>query len=146
MDPIDKQILQLLGKDARQGCDIIAKGLHLSPSTVRRRIRKLTQSGVLQIVPTVDPDSYGLPLMAIVAFDIAMDKIDLALQQLAARPEVRWLSTTTGEFDLLALTRFRSTEEFSEFLEKELVHIEGIKDTKTFICLNVKKGKYMQVI
>jgi len=146
MDKIDNQLIQLLGENARQSSYRLATKLKLSPTTVRRRIRKLIQSGVLRIVATVDPDKVGFPLSAIIGFDVDQDKVNSALQALASMPEVKWLSTSTGQFDLLALTRFRSPDELSDFLQKELTGIKGLKNTETFICLRVEKGKHMRVI
>ena len=146
MDTINNRLVHLLGENARQSTYTLARKLKVSPTTVRRRMRKLIQSGVLRIVATVDPEELGFPLSVIIGFDVDQDKINLALQVLAGRPEVRWLSTSSGRFDLLALTRFRSTDELSVFLQKELSNIEGIKNTETFICLHVEKGKYMRVV
>jgi len=145
LDSIDQELLQLLEQDARQKSEALAKQLGVSPTTVRRRIRDLIQSGVLRIVALVDPVEAGFPLISIIAFDVANENLESALQILTSRPEIKWLSTTTGRFDVLALARFRSTDELSNFVHKELADIEGLKDSETFVCLQVGKGRYMQV-
>ena len=144
-DSLDVKLIQLLEKDARQSSETLAKQLKVSSATIRRRIKKLIQSGVLRIVALVDPQKVGFPLMAIIAFDIAHEKLDSVIQMLADRPEVKYASTTTGRFDILTLAQFRSTEELSDFVQKELSNIEGLRDTETFVCLRVKKGRYIQV-
>ena len=64
---------------------------------------------------------------------------------LAQRPEIGWVSTTTGRFDILALARFASTDELSDFVEKKVTRIEGVNNSETFICLRIGKGRYMQI-
>ena len=144
-DSLDEKLIQLLEKDARQSSEVLAKQLNVSPATVRRRIKRLIQSGVLRMMALVDPDKVGFPLIAVIAFDVAHDRLEAAMQTLADLPEVTWVSTTTGRFDILALVRFRSTEELSTFVQKELPNMEGLRDSETFICLQVKKGRYMPI-
>ena len=141
-DSLDKQIVRLLGQDARQNSETLAKQLKLSSATVRRRLRKLLRSDALHIIGLVDPNRFGFPLAVMIALDVAHDKLESALEALAKRPEIRWVSTSTGRFDIIALARFPSTESLSEFVIKELTHMEGVRDSETFICLNVKKGRY----
>ena len=144
-DSIDEQIIRLLGQDARQNSETLAKQLKLSSATVRRRLRKLIHSGVLQIVGVVDPNNFGLPMAAVITLDVAHDKLESAMEALAKRPEVRWISATTGRFDIILIARFRSTDGLSDFITKELAQLEGVKDSETFICLDVKKGRYIRL-
>ena len=140
IDSVDKQIVRLLGKDARQDSETLAKQLNISAATVRRRLRKLTQSGLLRIVGVVDPAGFGFPMLAVIALDVAPDRIELAIEELSKRPEVRFVSDTTGRYDVLAIARFRSTEHLSEFLIKKLANLEGLRDSETFICLQTREG------
>lgn len=142
-DSVDVKLVQLLGQSARQSSKSLAEQLHLSSATVRRRLRKLVQSGTLNIVGIVDPTKFGLPLAAMVALNVAHDKLEAAVETLANRPEIRWVSTTTGRFDIMALGRFNSTDNLSDFLLNHLAGIEGVRDTETFICLDLRKGRYV---
>ena len=141
IDSIDKQLLILIGQDARQNSETLAKQLNLSSATVRRKLRKLIQNGSLNIVGVVDPANFGLPLTAIIALDVTHEKLKAAMEVLAKRPEITWISTTTGRFDIIARGRFASTDDLSKFLIDQLTDIEGVKNSETFICLDVKKGR-----
>ena len=142
-DLTDEQLVRLLGQDARQNSETLAKQLNLSAATVRRRLRKLLRSGLLRIVGVIDPTNFGLPLAAVITIDVAHDKLEAAMEMLAERPEIKWVSTTTGRFDIIALARFRSTDCLSDFVTKDLAQIEGMKDSETFICLDVQKEFYV---
>lgn len=58
---------------------------------------------------------------------------------------IKWVATTTGRFDLLSLAAFRSTDELSDFLETEIASIGGLRSVETYICLEVKKGRFLSV-
>jgi len=131
-----------MGQDAQQNSETLAKQLNLSSATVRRRLRKLIRGGLLNVVGVVDPTKFGLPLAVMIALDVAHDKLESTIEVLAKHPQIAWVSTTTGRFDIIALARFRSTDGLSEFMAKELAELEGLRDSETFVCLDVRKGRY----
>ena len=142
-DSKDAQLVRLLGQDAQQNSETLAQQLNLSSATVRRRLRKLIQNDLLHIIGVVDPANFGLPLTVLIAFNVSFDKLESAMNILINRPEISWVSTTTGRFDIIARGRFASTDGLSEFMTKQLSHMEGLKDSETFICLSVRKGIYI---
>ena len=143
-DSIDEQLVKLLGQDARQNSETLAKQLNISSATVRRRLRKLLRNDLLRIVGVVDPAKFGFPVTVVITLDIANDKLESAMEKLAEMPQIRWISTTTGRFDIIALARFRSNSNFSEFMKKDMAQIDGLKNSETLICLDVNKGNYIQ--
>ncbi len=142
VDALNKRLIKLLQDDARRSGDVLAKELGVSSATVRRRIRVLIKDDVMRIQAVLAPDKVGLPLAVVIAFDVAHDKLDSVMEFLADRPEVKWLSSCTGRFDIMAVAWFGSTEELSEFVQKQLVKLEGVRDSETFVCLQVKKPRY----
>ncbi|HWW68501.1 MAG TPA: Lrp/AsnC family transcriptional regulator [Duganella sp.] len=72
MDEIDRRILNLLQVDASQTNSELALAVHVSPPTCLRRVKQLTESGVIQRqVAIVAPEKVGPSLTAIV--EIALD-------------------------------------------------------------------------
>jgi Lrp/AsnC family transcriptional regulator for asnA, asnC and gidA len=140
LDLIDDQLIKLLEQNAWQSSKIIAKQLKVSSATIRRRIRRLTQNGVLRAVAIADVSKVGTPLTSMVALNISHESVDSVMRAMISLPEVKWVASTTGRFDILALTRFHSTEELFEFLRGELPKINGVKESETFICLHVIRG------
>ncbi len=62
MDVIDKQLVQLLEKDATQSSKVLAAKLDVSAATVRRRTANLVKNNVIRLVAVVDPEKAGFPL------------------------------------------------------------------------------------
>ncbi|MDO9065758.1 MAG: Lrp/AsnC family transcriptional regulator [Chloroflexota bacterium] len=145
IDSIDKPLIQLLGGDALQSSEVLAKQLNVSAATVRRRIRRLIKDGTLRIVAVVDPNKVGLPLAALLALDVPYEQLDMVTDALAEHPDVKWVSTTTGRFNIMAMVRSSSTDDLATFMQKELPRLEGVKNSETLICLRVKKGQYIRI-
>jgi Lrp/AsnC family transcriptional regulator for asnA, asnC and gidA len=145
IDTVDEQLVKLLQKNCRQSSQSLAKQLHISPRTVRRRMSNLLESKAIANVVIVDPARFGYPVVAIIGFKVVPGKVKAATEALSSRYEVKWLTSTAGQYDILALARFKSTDEASDFLEEELSRIDGIQSSETFFCLSVKKGRYMQI-
>jgi len=72
MDEIDRRILNALQVDASQTNSELALAVHVSPPTCLRRVKQLTEAGVIQRqVAIVAPEKVGPSLTAIV--EISLD-------------------------------------------------------------------------
>jgi Lrp/AsnC family leucine-responsive transcriptional regulator len=72
MDEVDRRILNALQLDASQTNNELALAVHVSPPTCLRRVKQLTESGVIQRqVAIVAPEKVGPSLTAIV--EISLD-------------------------------------------------------------------------
>ncbi len=91
----------------------------------------------------MDPADFGLQMAVVIAIDAVPVKLSAVVKHLAEQDEIKWLSTTIGRSDIISLARFSSSDELADFLSKKLVQIEGVKDSETFICLDVQKGPYV---
>lgn len=140
IDSIDQELIQLLEQDALQTSVELAGQLYMSSATIRRRLRRLKQSGVIRITAIPDPKRVGLPVIAVVAFQIFHEKAKLFRKVLSARKEVKCLYTTSGRFDAIALMWFASTEHLFDFMDNDVGKIEGVRTTETFVCLHTEKS------
>jgi Lrp/AsnC family leucine-responsive transcriptional regulator len=72
MDEIDRRILNALQVDSSQTNSELAAAVHVSPPTCLRRVKQLTETGVIQRqVAIVAPEKVGPSLTAIV--EISLD-------------------------------------------------------------------------
>jgi len=76
-------------------------------------------------------------------FDVIPEKLTSTAQALVNLPQVKWVLTTTGRFDILALMLFTSLDELDKFLRTEIAKIEGIRDSEVSICLRKDKMRYV---
>jgi DNA-binding Lrp family transcriptional regulator len=141
LDSLDIKLAQIVGRDARQSSEEIAKQLNVNSATVRRRLTYLIDNGYLHIVGVVDPVDFGLPVAAIFSLKVDSDKLESVLHLLLDKPEIKWAAMTTGRFDITAIGRFPSIAELNEFITKQLGQVQGLRNNETSICLNVEKGR-----
>ncbi len=146
IDNLDEKLINALRENARLSSEKVAKKLKVSPTTVRRRMKKLTRSGAIVITPMVDPSKIGITVQTVIGVDVELGSIESVGDILVKLPEVKWISMTTGRYDLLLGAAFHSSSELSEFMQEKLSGIKGIKDTETFICLEMKKNRFVPFI
>jgi Lrp/AsnC family transcriptional regulator, regulator for asnA, asnC and gidA len=141
-DEIDDKIIRLLSKDARQSSQKMAKELNLSASTVRSRVNRLIHNGNLRFIIAIDPFKAGLPVVAQILVDVEQNKIEQALEILVQFPEISYVASTTGHFDIILFACFASHHDLATFLQKRLGKMDGIRDSQTLISLDIKKGHF----
>jgi len=139
INSIDEQLINLLMQDARKSSEVLAKQLNVHSSTIRRRIKKFVEQKKIHIIALPEPKEIGLPLEAVIALDVAHDKLNSVTEALSKHPNVRWVAVTSGRFDIMAYVWLHSTNELYKFVETEIGSLEGLKNSETFICLNVSK-------
>jgi Lrp/AsnC family transcriptional regulator, regulator for asnA, asnC and gidA len=139
-DIFEKKLLHLLGQNALQNSEELAEQLKVSSATVRRRLKSLINNKLLHIIGVVDPTEFGYPVSVMIAIDVDQDKIESVMDTLVKRKEIGWASTTTGRFDIIIVAWFPSNEYLADFLQNVLGQIEGIRNSETLVCLDVKIG------
>jgi Lrp/AsnC family transcriptional regulator for asnA, asnC and gidA len=143
IDSLDKQLIDLLMQDAHRSSDVLAKQLNVSSSTVRRRMKRLLEQGVIRFIAFPDRPRVGLPVTAVIALSVSHDKVASVLKALSKYPRSRWVAATSGRFNVMSHWWLSSTEELYRFMENEIGKLEGIVRTETFISLYTEKSPNM---
>lgn len=141
-DDLDRQIIRLLRADGRRSNREIARRLNVPEATVRYRVRRLIESGVLKITASVDPSHLGYSLTAVISVQIEPERISQAADVIAGMPEVMWSAITAGAHDIMLMASFRNQEEMFEFLTDRLARIPGTLRTETSVALRVLKKQH----
>lgn len=137
--PSDISIIRCLHDDARMSVAQIAKTVGLPESTVRNRMGRLTESGILDFVAVTDPLKLGYQLWVMIAIQVELDRIDSVAENLSAIPEVYFVAVTTGGYEIMVSAAFRSNDEFLRFVTERLSAIPGITRTNTYNVLKIYK-------
>lgn len=137
--PVDVDIIRCLHRDARRSVAGIAGELDLPESTVRHRLNRLVEHGIVEFAALTNPLQLGYQIWAIVEVQAELRKIRSVAQRLATAPEVYFVGITTGGYDVLAAAVFRSNDELLDFITRRLSGIPGIVRTSTSSVLEVVK-------
>ena len=142
MDKVDQAVVACLQYDGRMSFTDIAARLGVSEGTVRRRVKRLTESGVLQIVGVVEPRHLGWDAAGMIGVTVHAGQIDAVADQIAQFPEVSYLFMASGEFDLFVEVFCEDREHFVSFLSEKLQQVPGVERTQTFMILKMYKLSY----
>lgn len=136
VDELDRKLIAILRKNSRQTSDALGAQLGVDSSTVRRRIKKLVNQGIVTFYAHPNPAAIGFPVKAIIGLNTESQKMHTILDTLGRREEIRWIYPTTGRFDIIAMCWFASNRAIYDFLENIIGRLKGIRNTETFVCLN----------
>jgi len=142
LDQTDRAIIAQLQYDGRMSFTDIATELGISEGTVRRRVKNLTESGVLQIVAIMEPQLLGWNAAGMIGVTVQAGQIEAVANQIAQFPEVSYLFMASGEFDLFVEVFCKDREHFVSFLNQKLHQVAGVQRTQTFMILKMYKLSY----
>jgi DNA-binding Lrp family transcriptional regulator len=135
MDDLDYKMIALLCSDARRPVASLAAELGVSRATVRSRIDRLIESGVIRGFTIAVHDNATRNLVrAVMMIEVEAKASNKVVKRLYGYPEVRKLHSTNGHWDLVAELVAGSLGEFDELLNR-IRTVDGIKSTDTSILL-----------
>lgn len=142
LDDLDRKIISFLQYDGRMPLTQIGTNLGTTEGTVRRRVKQLTETGMMQIVAIVEPHNMGWEEAAMIGISVKTNLISSIAEEIAKLPEVAYLFQAAGEFDLIAEVFCKDREHFVSFLNNKLQQIPGVERTQSFMILKMHKLSY----
>jgi Lrp/AsnC family transcriptional regulator for asnA, asnC and gidA len=142
MDRIDRAIITRLQYDGRMPFTDIAADLGISEGSVRHRVKRLMDSGMLQIVGIVEPQFLGWNAAGMIGITVQAGQVEAVADQIAQFPEVSYLFMASGGFDLFVEVYCRDMNHFVSFLNQKLQLVPGVQRTETFMILKMYKLSY----
>jgi Lrp/AsnC family transcriptional regulator for asnA, asnC and gidA len=142
MDKIDRAIIKALKEDGRMPFSHIAQRLNVSPGMIRQRVQRLNDRGILQVVAVTNPLKIGYHTMAFIGVKAEGNRLQEIARQIATFDEVIYLSICSGAFNLLVEVLCLDNSHLLSFLTEKLYSVEGVRDTETFISLDIVKEIY----
>ena len=139
MDNIDLELISILQKDGRTPFTEIAKRLGISEGTVRNRLTRLQEQGIIQIIGMVDPYHLGFDAPAMIGVSIDPPQLEKAAEAIALFEEVSYLVMVSGEFDLIVEVMCQDREALAVFLNQKLRQVPGITRTQSYLILRTFK-------
>lgn len=150
LDKTDARILRALQADGRLSNLKLAQAVHLSPTAVLERVRRLTRDGyILGYAAQLNPALLGAGLLVFVEVVLdrtvadVMDEFRAAVQ---VRPEIVECHLVAGNFDYLLKTRVADMAAYREFIGAVLWALPGVRETRTYAVMEeVKRGGAIEV-
>ena len=135
LDKIDSKIIEILEVDGRTPNAFMAKKIGVSEGTIRRRLEKLISGDYLQVNGVANLSKIGLYSQAIIGIKADADKIEQIVETLSQFQEVKWLTETTGQYDVFCWVALGTPKDLGKFLRDKLGGIAGLQRSETFVSL-----------
>ncbi len=137
LDQLDKQILDILVKDARVPYAEMAKKFNVSPGTIHVRVEKMRQAGVIQGTKIrLDPQKLGYDVCCFIGIILKSAKdYEVVLDKLRAFPEVVEAYYTTGNYSIFIKVMTHTIAELHRVLATKIQSIDEIQSTETLISM-----------
>lgn len=141
MDETSKAIIEHLQEDGRRSYATIARDVGLSEAAVRQRVQRMLDTEVMQIVAVTDPLQIGFRRQAMIGLRVEGD-LEVVARRLTQMPEVAYVVTTAGSFDLLIEVVCEDDDELLDLLAHHIRPLPGVRSTETFVYLKLNKQHY----
>ena len=139
MDIVDLKILELLKENSRMSFNDISENVGKTEATVRRRVKKLTQDGIIKRF-TIDYTVDNKPrTRATVKVEPDFKEIKRILKELLEIEEITDIWRLSGDCGLFMRVEIASIENFNPLIEEKISQIKGIKIIETCFITDIIK-------
>ncbi len=149
LDATDIAILRLLQGDARMTVKQLSEKVHLSPTPVHERVRRLERSGVIrQYVAILDGAKLGRSLMAICYVSLRQHNKEEGskfIQSILGMDEVLECLTISGQFDFMLKVVAADMNAYYDFHVNKLSAMDNVGNVQSVFVMGVVKEGWQVV-
>ena len=146
LDEIDLQILKTLQKNAKLTTKELAEAVHLTPTPVFERQKRLEKHGYIKkYVAVLDPEKLGQGLQVYCKVKLKQINHEIAdafVRKIQRIPEVTECYNTSGSYDYLLKVRAHDMKQYQEFVLNKLGEIESLASIESTFVMSELKQNY----
>lgn len=143
LDDIDRAILRALVKDSTLGAGALGRQLGLSQPATWRRIKRLTDSGVIAGRRLVlDPEKLGFGVTVFLGVKLATKgrvSLDDFERAVTAIPEVQTVQHVLGLYDYRLRVVARDLADFERVLRRRVMTLPGVGNVEANVLLSEER-------
>ena len=137
MDDLDRRILSILRRDARTPYTEIADRVGTSEGTVRNRVDRMTEEGVIERF-TVTTRTGNVKAMIEISVEMNVDTAAVG-DRMVEWDEVDFVWQVSGEDDIVLVVDAVDTQAVNELITQAR-DLDDVKSTKTRLILDERLG------
>jgi len=132
IDATNIEIIRQL-RNGRKSFKKIAQKLDISENTVRSRVNRLQEEGVLEITGLIDSEK--IPRHRVVMVGVKLNTMNLVKkgEEFSKLKGVIAVSVVTGRFDLILMVLLKEGFGLLEFYTEEVSRIKDVQSVETFV-------------
>jgi Lrp/AsnC family transcriptional regulator for asnA, asnC and gidA len=116
IDQLDLKIIELLQGNGRIPFRDIARAIDAPEATVRYRMKRLLDSGIITISAFINTGKVRHENVAYVELEVGSGFIDTVLEELVNMKNISYLSAATGQFDIMLEYIYKDNEDLLLFI------------------------------
>lgn len=132
IDKLDKRILDIMKRDSRRPYVEIAEKLGVSEGTVRSRVHRMTEEGIIRGF-TIKTSSKNVKALVEIKVDVNTDTEHIA-KDLANYDGVTEVLEITGDQDIIAIVDVESSQSLNDLID-QVRKYSNVRSTMTRLIL-----------
>lgn len=140
LDELDRQLIAILAHDARVSNRRIAAELGVTEGTVRGRIKRLQQDGLIAFTAITGFEMARKSRLAFIAVQVEVDSVRQVATRIAEMDAVNAVMIMMGKFNILCLGLFDDLDPLIDLASDKILALPGVHHVETSIA--VKTIKY----
>jgi Lrp/AsnC family transcriptional regulator for asnA, asnC and gidA len=116
IDSLDLKIIELLQQNGRIPYRDIARSIDTPEATVRYRMKRLLDDGIITISAFINTGKVRYENVAYIELKVEPDFFETVLQELVSMESISYLSAVTGEFDIMLEYIYKDNEDLLSFI------------------------------
>ncbi|HDZ18646.1 hypothetical protein LCGC14_0849840 [marine sediment metagenome] len=137
MDIVDLKILELLKENSRKSFNDISFEVKKTEATVRRRVKKLVEEGIIKKFTIEYEIDTKQKIYATIKIEPDFKDIKRILRELTIIEEVSNIWRLSGDCGLLLKVDIDSIDKFNPLIEEKISQINGIKIIETCFITDI---------
>ncbi|WP_176594336.1 Lrp/AsnC family transcriptional regulator [Sphingobium sp. EM0848] len=139
IDDLDRQLIDMLARDARVSNRKIAADLGVNEGTIRGRIKRLQQDGLLAFTAITSLDLDRDVRIAFIGIQADIENIRDIARQIAAMPMARAVMIVAGQFNIMVTCLFTDLGKFHHVAADQILAMPGVHHIETSIAVGAVK-------
>ncbi len=136
LDGKDLKIVSILMKNARSSLREIGREVSLSPSSVKNRISRLIEIGIIErFTVDVDHRKMGYEIQVVILITTRPGMSEPAYDALYECDAVTRVYMTAGTTNLVCFVRARNIEELARFIKHHIEKLDGVEKVETMFMI-----------
>lgn len=140
VDDLDLQLIELLSRDARVSNRKVASELGVTEGTVRGRIKRLQQDGLIAFTAITGLGMAEKSRLAFISVQADVDRVREIARLIGEIPSITAVMITMGQFNILAMCLFDELDSLVDVASDRILSLPGVHHVETSIA--VKTIKY----
>jgi len=141
IDEVDSKIIHLLKQNGRMQNTQLAKKLKISETAIRKRLKRLFDNEMIQVVAVVNHRKFGYKIEGNIKIKIDTKKTEQVIQKLEVIDDLWYIAQLTGAADFDVEFSVKSQGDLKDLLAN-INNIDGVIHVEPSFRLQLVKNRY----